>query len=151
MVAAQGNEYFSVRLEEISDRMESYWIVVDEVAVIQAEWCRNDISEKKVHAQRYGAIRLIEYVQEITSILIFMEHKIREWGQFQNEKKQEIFVGSYHKVSAKVIMFFPIGNGESVKVPSRGETCSDLPLRKVRVEDGKGWVKTSQGIRTELN
>lgn len=52
-------------------------------------------------------------------------------------------MGLYYKVFVKVIMFFFIGNGELVKVSSRGETCLDLFLRKVRVEDGKGWVKIS--------
>lgn len=54
----------------------------------------------------------MEYVQEIRSSLIFTEHKIYEWGQFQKEKKLKIFVGSDHKASAKLIMLiegFQIG------------------------------------------
>ena len=58
----------------------------------------------------------IDYVQEIRSFLIFTEHKIHEWGQFQKEKKLKMFVGSDHKVSAKLIMLiegFQIGERQA--------------------------------------
>lgn len=60
----------------------------------------------------YKDMPLTEYVQEIASLLIFIEHKIHEWGWFQREKQLEIFVGSDHKVSAKIVVFFPTDNGE---------------------------------------
>lgn len=130
--------------------MESYWIVVDEVGIIQAEWYTNSIVEKEQHVQRYEGMPLIEYVQEITSILIFMEQKYMS-GDDCREKKLGIFVGSDHKVSAEIIMFFPIGDGESLKIFKEGrDMLKGLPLRKARVDDGKGKVKTSQEIRTEL-
>lgn len=59
---------------------------------------------------------LIDYVREITSILIFMRHKLYEWEQFPRKTKLEIFVGSDHKVSVKIIVLFLKGNGEALKV-----------------------------------
>lgn len=108
--------FFFLKLEEISEKMKSNWIMVDEVEVNQAEWCRNSIPEEEQHVQRYGDTPLIDYVREITSILVFMEHKLYEWEQFPRETKLEIFAGSEHKVSAKMIVFFPRGNGEAWKV-----------------------------------
>lgn len=75
-MAAQGNDFFFLKLEEISGKMQSNWITVREMEVNQKEWCRNSIPEKEQHAQRYGDMTLIDYVQETTSILIFMEHKL---------------------------------------------------------------------------
>lgn len=83
--------------------------------VNQAEWCRNSIPEKEQHAHRYGDMTLIDYVLEMTSILIFMEHKLYEWEQFPRETNLEIFVGPEHKVSVKIIVSFPRGNGEALK------------------------------------
>lgn len=40
---------FKLLLKEVSGWMKSYWIVVGEVGVIQAEWCRNSIVEKEEH------------------------------------------------------------------------------------------------------
>lgn len=56
--------------------------------------------------QRYRNMPLIEYAQEIRSFLIFMEHKVHEWGQFQKEKKLEIFVGSDHKYLLRLLCSF---------------------------------------------
>lgn len=90
---------------------------------------------------------LIEYVQEIRSFLLFMEHKIHEQGQFQREKNLEMSVGSDHKVSAKITMFFPSGKGESLKVFKQERGMCRFSFKKSQDEgwkSGKGQVKISE-------
>lgn len=108
-VAAWGN-ISPMRLEADSGKVKSYWIMVE-----KWEFSRENSAEMAFQRRRRN-MPLIEYVQEIRSFLLFMEHKIHEQGQFQREKNLEMSVGSDHKVSAKITMFFPSGKGESLKV-----------------------------------